>query len=808
MAEQMSLDMERVEVVSIEEEMKSAYLDYAMSVIIGRALPDARDGLKPVQRRILYAMGELGLYHNRPYKKCARVVGEVLGKYHPHGDAPVYEALVRMAQDFTMRYPLVDGQGNFGSMDGDPPAAMRYTEARLSRIAEEFLKDIDKETVDFVPNFDGSFMEPVVLPTRVPNLLINGASGIAVGMATNIPPHNLGEIVDATIHLIDHPDTTVEELLQFVKGPDFPTGGEVVAGEELIKAYTTGRGNVKVRGIVEVEQVKRRTALVIKEIPYQVNKASLVEKITKLAEEGKLGQISAVRDESNREGVRVVVELKSGEDPELVRKRLYKYTPLETGYGIIMLAIHNGEPRMLTLKDALSIFVEHRKEVVTRRTRYELERALEREHILQGIKIALDNLDSVIETIRSSKTPSEAKEALIDRFGLTEPQAQAILDMRLQRLTGLEREKVEEELREVRLLIEDLQDILAREERLLSEIKKELREIKERYGDERRTRITQKVETYTEEEIIREEEVVVTITHRGYIKRVSLSEYRGQRRGGKGRKAVDMKGSDFVEHMYVCSTHSTMLVFSSLGKAYGIKVYEIPEAGRHARGKPIEHLINLSEGERVSAVVNVGKDYSGNLFMVTERGIVKKTPTAAFANARRNGIIAINLEEGDRLVDVCPVDGDKLVMVGTREGRAVVFPSSQVREMGRNARGVAGVRLRDGDRVVGMDISEPGRHVLTITEKGFGKRTPVEEFRVTGRGAQGVIAHKLTERTGKLVTLKAVKEDDDLMIITREGMAIRISASQIPVNSRNAIGVRLIQTDSEIAAVCRVSDED
>ncbi len=803
MAQQLNIEMERIEPVSIEEEMKSAYLDYAMSVIIGRALPDARDGLKPVQRRILYAMGELGLLHNKPYKKCARVVGEVLGKYHPHGDAPVYEALARMAQDFSMRYPLIDGQGNFGSMDGDPPAAMRYTEARLARIAEEFLRDIDKNTVDFVPNFDGSFMEPVVLPTRVPNLLINGASGIAVGMATNIPPHNLSEVIDAAVYLVDNPDATVAELLRFVKGPDFPTGGFVVGREELEKAYATGRGNLRVRGKVEVEERGRRVALVITEIPYQVNKASLVEKISRLAEAGKLGEISAIRDESNREGVRVVVELKSGEDPELVKRRLFKYTPLETGFGVILLAIHDGQPRLLNLKEILSIFIEHRKEVILRRTRYDLDRALEREHILEGIKVALDNLDEVIELIRSSPTPQEAKQSLTERFGLTEKQAQAILDMRLQRLTGLERDKVEKELEEIRALVRDLQDILTREERLLSEVKGELLEVREKFGDERRTQILDGVEEYEPIEMIKEEEVVVTITHKGYIKRVPLSEYRAQRRGGRGRKAVDMKGSDFVEHMYISSTHDTLVIFTNRGKAYGVRVYEVPEASRHARGKPIEHLIRLEEGEKVAAVTHISGEFTGNFFMVTKKGIVKKTLVEAFSSVRRNGIIAINLEDGDNLVAVAVVDGDKLVIIGTRYGKAVVFSSGEVRQMGRSAKGVRGVKLRDGDEVVGMDVSEPGKHVLTVTEKGYGKRTPMEEFRVTGRGAQGVVAHRLSNRTGLLVDLKAVSDGDELMLITRDGMAIRISADEIPVYSRTASGVRLVQAEAEVAVVCR-----
>lgn len=800
--------MAQVVPISIEEEMKSAYLDYAMSVIIGRALPDARDGLKPVQRRILYAMGELGLLHNKPYKKSARVVGEVLGKYHPHGDAPVYEALVRMAQDFSMRYPLIDGQGNFGSMDGDPPAAMRYTEVRLSKIAEEFLRDIDKDTVDFVPNFDGSFEEPVVLPTRVPNLLLNGASGIAVGMATNIPPHNLAEVVDAVIALIENPLLSVDELIDIVKGPDFPTGGVITGKSEIINAYRTGRGTIRIRGRVSVEEKGKRVALVITEIPYQVNKASLVEKISRLAEEGKLGEIYAIRDESNREGIRVVVELKSGEDPRIVERKLYRYTPLETGFGIIMLAIYDGEPRLLNLKEALGIFIEHRKEVVTRRTEYDLKKAREKAHILEGLKIAIDHLDEVIKVIRSSASPKEAKERLMSDFSLTEAQAQAILDMRLQRLTALEREKIERDLKETLALIEDLEDILTREERLFAEIKKELLEVKEKYADPRRTEITDAVEDFTPIEMIKEEEVVVTITHKGYIKRVPLTEYKGQRRGGRGKKAVNMKGSDFVEHMYIASTHDTLIIFTDRGKAYGVKVYEIPEASRQARGKPLEHLVRLEEGEKVTAIAHITSETEGSFFMVTERGIVKRTAVSAFSNVKRNGIIAINLSEGDKLKAVCPVDGDSLVVIGTRNGRAVVFPSNQVREMGRTARGVRGVRLKESDEVVGMDVAVSGKQVLTVTERGFGKRTSVEEFRITGRGAQGVTAHKLVEKTGKLVDLKVVSDDDEVMIITKDGMAIRIPVSDIPVYGRATSGARLIQSDSEVVAVCRVKEND
>ncbi len=797
------LNISRVESVSIEEEMKSAYLDYAMSVIIGRALPDARDGLKPVQRRILYAMGELGLYHNKPYKKCARVVGEVLGKYHPHGDAPVYEALVRMAQDFVMRYPLIDGQGNFGSLDGDPPAAMRYTEARLSRIAEEFLRDIDKNTVDFSPNFDGSFMEPTVLPTRVPNLLINGASGIAVGMATSIPPHNLGEVVDACIYLLENRDATVRELMNFIKGPDFPTGGVIVGKDELVKAYETGRGNIKVRGVVELEQKGKKTALVIKEIPYQVNKASLVEKISHLAEEGRLGSVAAIRDESNREGIRVVIELKGGEDPELVKRKLFKYTQLETGFGIILLAIHNMEPRLLNLKEALDIFLEHRQEVVLRRTRFDLDKALEREHILEGLKVALDNLDEVIETIRSSREPAEAKERLMEDFGLTEKQAQAILDMKLQRLTGLERERVESELQEIKLLIKDLQEILTSEERLKYEIKKELLEIKEKYGDSRRTRFQEVVEEYEPIDMIKEEQVLLTVTHKGYIKRVPLKEYAGQRRGGKGKKALEMKGDDFVEHMYVSSTHDTLVIFTNRGRAYGIKVYEVPEASRQARGKPVEHFLKFEEGEKIAAITHVSEKFSGSFLIVTKKGVIKRTPVKEFANARKVGVIAINLSPDDELVSVALVDGGTHVIIGTKEAKAVLFKVDEVRNTGRNARGVKGVRLREGDEVVGMDVVSAGSYVLTVTEKGYGKKTPVEEFRVTGRGAQGVIAHGISKKTGLLVDIMATSDEEDIMIITKDGMVIRISSKDIPVYSRAASGVKLVQTESEVAVVCR-----
>ncbi len=803
--------MAQVVPISIEEEMKSAYIDYAMSVIVGRALPDIRDGLKPVHRRILYAMQELGLWHNRPFKKSARVVGEVLGKFHPHGDAAVYDALVRMAQEFTMRYPLVDGQGNFGSLDGDPPAAMRYTEVRLTALAEEFLRDIEKDTVDFVPNFDGSFEEPTVLPTRVPNLLVNGTSGIAVGMATNIPPHNLSEVIDALVYMIDHPEATVEELMEFVQGPDFPTGAFICGRNEIIRAYKTGRGSLRLRAKVDVEQVRgKRQALVVKEIPYQLNKASLVERISQLALEGRLEEIQAVRDESDRHGVRVVVELKKGEDPDFVLKKLYRYTPLETGFGIILIALVDGAPRLLSLPEMLKAFLDFRREVVTRRTLFDLEKARDRAHILEGLKIALDHLDEIIALIRASATPQEAREGLMERFGLSEKQSQAILDMRLQRLTALEREKIEKEYQEVLSLIKELETVLGEESVLWGVIRDELLEIKGKYGDERKTGILEEAEVFDPEAFIKEEDMVVTLTHRGLVKRTPLAQYRSQRKGGRGKKALEVKDEDFVEHLHVASTLDYLLFFTNRGKVHLMKVYEIPEGSRQAKGKPINQLLRLEEGERVTAFAHLlEKDQEGHLMMATKLGVVKKVSLSQFRHVRRGGIIAIHLDQGDELISVKPVDQETPVIIGTRGGKAILFSSSQVRAMGRTARGVRGIRLAEGDEVVGMEILE-GEHVLTVTEKGYGKRTPRDAYRVQARGGQGVTAHRLTEKTGRMVAILSVDSQDELFIATQEGMAIRLKAQEVSVMGRSTQGVKLMDLpdDDVVVGVSLVKERE
>jgi len=794
--------MAQVIPISIEEEMKSAYIDYAMSVIVGRALPDIRDGLKPVHRRILYAMQELGLWHNRPFKKSARVVGEVLGKFHPHGDAAVYDALVRMAQEFTMRYPLVDGQGNFGSLDGDPPAAMRYTEVRLTALAEEFLRDIEKDTVDFVPNFDGSFQEPTVLPALVPNLLVNGTSGIAVGMATNIPPHNLSEVVDALVYMIDHPEATVEELMNFIQGPDFPTGAFICGRDEIIRAYKMGRGSLRLRAKVEVEQLRgKRQALVVKEIPYQLNKASLVERISQLALEGKLEEVQAVRDESDRHGVRIVMELKRDEDPDFVLKKLYLYTPLETGFGLILIALVEGATRLLSLPEMLKAFLDFRREVVTRRTLFALGKARDRAHILEGLKIALDHLDEIIALIRASDTPQEARQGLMGRFALSEKQAQAILDMRLQRLTALERDKIEKEYQEVLALIKELETILGEEAVLWKVIKDELLQIRERYGDERRTGILQEVEVFDPEEFIKEEDMVVTLTHRGLVKRTLLAQYRSQRKGGRGKKALEVKDEDFVEHLYVASTLDYLLFFTNRGKVHLLKVYEIPEGSRQAKGKPINQLLRLDEGEKVTAFAHLmEKDQNGHLMMATRLGVVKKVSLDQFRHVRRGGIIAIHLDEGDELISVKPVDQETPVIIGTRRGGAIVFSSSQVRAMGRAARGVRGIRLASGDVVVGMEVLE-GEHILTVTEKGYGKRTPKGAYRVQARSGQGVTTHRLTDRTGRMVAILAVNSQDELFIATHEGMAIRLKAQEVSVMGRSTQGVKLMDLPAQDVVV-------
>lgn len=793
---------ERIIPIAIEEEMKTAYIDYAMSVIVSRALPDVRDGLKPVQRRILYAMSELGLGHNRPYKKSARVVGEVLGKYHPHGDAAVYDTMVRMAQDFTMRYPLLDGQGNFGSVDGDAPAAMRYTEVRLTRMAEEMLRDITKDTVDFVPNFDDSLREPAVLPALPPNLLLNGASGIAVGMATNIPPHNLREVVDGIIAYIDHRDITNEELLRYIKAPDFPTGGIIYGYDGVREAYTTGKGRITVRARATIEtQRGGRAAIVVTEIPYQVNKAQLIEKVAQLVRDKKLDGISDIRDESDREGLRVVFELKRDADPAVVLNNLYKHTPLQSTFGVILLALVGGRPRVLTLRDLIAHYVEHRHEVVLRRTRFELVEAEERAHILEGLKIALDHLDAVIQTIRSSSDVPTAQERLMQRFRLSERQAKAILDMRLQRLTSLERKKIDQEYKETLQLIERLRAILEHEPLRMELIKAELRELRDRYGDARRTEIVYTAEDFRVEDMIADEDVVVTITHQGFIKRTALSGYRRQGRGGKGVRGTGMREDDYVEHLLITSTHQYLLFFTNKGRCYWLKVFEIPEGGRSSRGRSIRNLIQIGQEEKIRAFVAVrtleDAEYVNRhyILMATRRGMVKKTPLEQYSRPRRDGIIAIDIRPDDELIEARLTDGSHEIVLATRYGRAIRFSEQEVRPMGRVAMGVKGIELQDDqDAVVGMvAVRRPGASLLTVSERGYGKRSPLEEYRVQSRGGKGVITMRITERTGHLIALKEVVDSDELMIITVQGTVIRMPVHDIREMGRDTQGVRLIR---------------
>jgi len=798
--------------VSIDKEMSTAYIDYAMSVIVGRALPDVRDGLKPVHRRILYAMAELGLWHNRPYRKSARVVGDVLGKLHPHGDTAVYDALVRMAQPFSLRYPLIDGQGNFGSLDGDPAAAMRYTEVRLTSIAEEMLRDIEKDTVNFVPNFDNSFQEPEVLPTRIPNLLINGSAGIAVGMATNIPPHNLSEVVDGLLYLIDHPDASLEEVMEFIPGPDFPTGATICGRAEIVKAYSTGRGNLRVRSKVEQEVVHKRDALVVKEIPYQVNKANLVEKIHNLMKEGVLSEIAEVRDESDREGLRVVIELRKGEDPDFVLKKLYKYTQLETGFGIILIALDDGEPKLMDLLTILRSFLAHRREVVTRRTQFDLKKAEERLEVLEGLRIALANLDEVITLIKSSDSPASAKEGLINRFGLTPVQAQAILDMRLQRLTGLEREKIEAEYKALVEKIAELKAILEHEHLLWGVIKDELKEVKATYGDARRTAISDEVEEFNPEEMIKDEEVVVTITKKGFVKCTPLALYRSQRKGGRGKKTMEFREEDFIEQMYVASTHDELLFFTNRGKVHAIKVYELPQLSRQAKGKIINQFVRLQEDEKITAVAPLKRrDDEGFLVMVTRRGMVKRVRLSDMRNIRRGGIIAISLKEGDELIGVGVGRGDDRVIIATRFGKSILFPIEDVRPSGRQSQGVIGIRLTPQDEVVSMGMLKGGESILTVTERGYGKITPAERFRLQSRGGKGIIAHNCTAKTGDMVALVVVRGNEEMVVATREGMAIRTSLESVSVVGRASQGVKLIgipETDSVVGVSIVREDEE
>ncbi len=800
--------------INIEEEMKTSYLDYAMSVIVGRALPDVRDGLKPVQRRILYAMLREGLLAGKKFSKCAGVVGEVLKKYHPHGDSAVYEALVRLAQDFNMRYLLVDGQGNFGSIDGDPPAAYRYTEARLTKLAEEMLSDIDKETVDFVSNFDETTVEPVVLPSKVPNLLINGSSGIAVGMATNIPPHNLGEIVDGLLMMIDNPEVTVKELMRKIKGPDFPTGSVIHGRQGIVNAYTTGKGLIKVRAKVEVEEHAKGENIIITEIPYQVNKARLIEKIAELVREKKIEGLSELRDESDREGIRIVLELKRGEIPQVIINQLYKHTPMESTFGIIMLAIVNGQPRVLNLTELLSYFLRHRRDVVVRKTKFELRKAEEKAHILEGLKIALDNLDRVIILIRRSKTPEDALGALMKDFPLTEVQAQAILDMKLQRLTGLEREKVVQDYKDTLKEIERLKAILASPALVDNIIKDELQDIKKRYADKRRTEITGEAKEITIEDLITEEEMVVTLSHQGYIKRNPLDLFRSQQRGGKGLIGMETREGDFLERLFIASTHDHVLFFTNLGRLYWLRGYQVPEMGRAARGKAVVNLLQLSQEERITAVFPVKEFKDGEyLFMATKRGVVKKTPLKAFSNPRSKGITAIKLDFGDELIGVRLTDGKKDIILSTRNGLSIRFNEKGIREIGRAAHGVRGIRLQKDDEVVSLDILEEDTTLLTVTEKGFGKRTNANAYRIQSRGGKGILTLRITPKNGKVVGVMQVSDEDEIIIITSSGKLIRIKADNISLMGRSTQGVKLIDlaSDDKVVSVARVierEDED
>ncbi|SFQ26237.1 DNA gyrase subunit A [Caldicoprobacter faecalis] len=799
----MELTNQKVIEVNIEDEVKRSFIDYAMSVIVSRALPDVRDGLKPVHRRILYSMFELGVTPDKPYRKSARIVGDVLGKYHPHGDAAVYEAMVRMAQDFSIRYPLVDGHGNFGSIDGDSAAAMRYTEARLSKIAMELMADIGKETVDFMPNFDETLKEPTVLPSKFPNLLVNGSSGIAVGMATNIPPHNLGEVIDGTIALIDNPDITIEQLMKYIKGPDFPTGGIILGKEGIREAYTTGKGRIITRAKAEIEEMQNgRARIVVTEIPYQVNKAKLIERIAELVRDKSIEGISDIRDESDKSGMRIVIELKKDANPNIVLNYLYKHTQMQETFGVIMLALVDGEPKIMNLKEMLTHYILHQKEVITRRTRYDLDKAQARAHILEGLLIALDHIDAVISLIRSSRTVQIAKEGLMKNFSLTEKQAQAILDMRLQRLTGLEREKVQQEYAELQNTIKYLQEVLANERMVYDIIKEELLTIKEKYGDERRTQISSASDEIDIEDLIQEQDVVITLTHYGYVKRTPLSVYKSQHRGGRGIVALQTREDDFVEDIYVTSTHDRLLFFSSLGKVYELKAYEIPEAGRQARGTPIINLIQVAPGERIQAVIPV-KDIDDKkyIMMATRKGYIKKSLLDEFINIRKGGLVAITLRDDDELIQAQLTDGDREIIMASHNGMAIRFHESEVRHMGRTAMGVKGMELDEGDYIIGMELVKEGAYVLSISENGYGKKTAVDEYRVQGRGGKGIITMNVTKKTGKLVALKVVTDDDDLMIINSEGTVIRIDSREIASTGRNTQGVMLMKLDGGVSVV-------
>jgi DNA gyrase subunit A len=808
----MATIFEKIIPISLEEEMKSSYIDYSMSVIVARALPDVRDGLKPVHRRVLFGMHELGMSFNKPYKKSARIVGEVLGKYHPHGDSAVYDTMVRMVQDFSLRYPLIDGQGNFGSVDGDSPAAMRYTEARLARIADEMLRDLDKNTVDFTSNFDDSLQEPTVLPSYLPNLLVNGSSGIAVGMATNIPPHNLGEVVDGLVALIKNPEITSEKLMKHVIAPDFPTGGIIYGYQGVKEAYTTGRGRIVVRAKANIEQLKSgKENIIITELPYQVNKANLIEKMAELIRGGKLNDISNIRDESDRDGMRVVIELKRDSQPAVVLNQLFLHTQMQTTFGVIMLALVNGAPKVLTLKEVMQHFLNHRMEVLIRRTKYELDAAERRAHILEGYIIALDNIDAVIETIKKSRDVETAKNNLMKKFKLSEIQAKAILDMRLQRLTGLERKKIEDEYKEVIKLIEKLKGILESEEKRYLIIKDELLQLKEKYGDERRTEVIYNYEEFSLEDTIAEEDVVVTISHKGFIKRFPVSGYRKQGRGGKGVTGAGTKEDDFIEHMFIASTHHYILFFTDKGKCYWLKVHEIPEGGRTTRGRSILNIIEKDKEENIAAFVSVKEFIDDHyLIMATEQGTIKKTVLSAYGNVRKGGINAINVVNGDRLISVKMTDGSNDIVLGTRNGFAIRFHEKDVRDMGRTATGVRGIKLAKGDIVVGLLVIKRNDNILVVTENGYGKRSDINDYRITKRGGKGVITVKTNEKVGKMIAMMEVVDGDELVIITTHGMVIRQSVKDIRVMGRNTQGVRVIRLkdDDKIADIAKVVPEE
>ena len=781
--------------VNLEQEMRNSYIDYAMSVIVSRAIPDVRDGLKPVHRRILYAMQEAGMTSGKPYKKSARIVGEVLGKYHPHRDSSVYDAIVRMAQDFSMRYLLADGHGNFGSVDGDPAAAMRYTEVRMSKISELMLQDIDKETVDFVPNYDESLKEPCVLPSKFPELLVNGTSGIAVGMATNIPPHNMNEVIDGVLMLIDNPDATAEELMTVIKGPDFPTGGLIMGNSGIKNAYTTGRGQIKMRAKANIDTMANgKPRIIVSELPYQVNKAKLIEKIAELVRDKQIEGITDLRDESDRSGMRIVIELRKDINPDVLLNQLYKHTQMQETFGVIMLALVDNQPKVLTLKQVLHYYIKHQEDVITRRTRYELAKAEARAHILEGLNIALDHIDAVISTIRSSRTADIAREALMEGFSLSEKQAQAILDMRLQRLTGLEREKIEEEYQEILKKIDWLKSVLADEWKIMEIIKEELTEVKQKFGDERRTNITHDMSEIDIEDMIADDDVVVTITHRNYIKRIKLDTYRRQNRGGTGVNGMPTKEDDFVENLLITTNHHTILFYTNKGRVYYLKAYQIAEASRTAKGTALINLLKLDTNEKVTAVIQV-RDYDPEkyLFMATKMGIVKRVSLSDFNTSRKIGVIAINLDEGDDLIGVKITDGKQKMMLGTKDGMAIAFDEEQVRVMGRIARGVKGIRLSKGDEVVAMDTLKEDADVLTVTECGLGKRTTIDQYTVQNRGGKGLINLKVTEKTGSVIGMSVVKEDHELLLITASGVVLRTSISGISQIGRNTQGVIIMK---------------